>query len=191
MGSYTVNAHQDIGPDGTEKVPPKKLSDRDILAYTAADAFALTTDKPWELEVSSKRLRHFAWLVIVVVMAVHIFMGITVGIGYTGASITPIDQWGFVGVGVVLSIVAYIAFTRPRVRVNPDGVEVRNLIGTRFYPWTVIYGLTFPENARIARLELPEFEFVPMWAMQSADGERVVKAVSDFRVLEARYMPED
>lgn len=186
-----MDANKDAGTDRTGDTPGRTLADRDILAFTAADASALTTDKPWELEVTSKRLRHFAWLLVVVVMAVHIFMGVTVGIGYTGASITPIDQFAFVGVGIVLSIVGYIAFTRPRVRVNPDGVEVRNLIGSRFYPWTIVYGLSFPKRARIARLELPEFEYVPMWSFQAADGERVVDAVTQFRALEARYMPED
>lgn len=191
MGSYTVDAHKDSGADGNGDAAEKKLANRQIHAYTAADTSALTTGKPWELTVTSKRLRQFAWLVVVVVMAVHIFMGVTVGIGYTGAAITPIDQFAFIGVGIVLSIVGYIAFTRPRVQVNEDGVEVRNLIGTRFYPWTVVYGLSFPKNARIARLELPEFEYVPMWAFQAADGERVVQAVTKFRALEGRYMPED
>lgn len=191
MGRYTVDANNGAGTGESGKDANKRLDERQMLAYTAADEFALTTDKPWELEVKSRRLRHFAWLLVVVVMAVHIFMGVTVGIGYTGAAITPIDQFAFIGVGVVLSVVGYIAFTRPRVRVNADGVEIRNLIGTRFYPWAVIYGLSFPKGTRIARLELPEFEYVPMWALQAADGERVVRDVTEFRALEARYMPED
>ena len=37
----------------------------------------------------------------------------------------------------------------------------------------------------------PEFEYVAMWAFFAADGERVMKAVADFRALEDRYMPED
>ncbi|NLP39703.1 MAG: PH domain-containing protein, partial [Corynebacterium pollutisoli] len=86
---------------------------------------------------------------------------------------------------------AYLAFTRPRVRANEDGVEIRNIIGTRFYPWSVAYGLFFPQGARMARLELPEFEYVPMWAMQASDGPAVVQAVSTFRELEAKYMPQD
>lgn len=176
--------------DGTENTPQQKLGDREIHAYAAADA-ALTTDKPWKLVVTSRRLRHFAWLLVVVVMAVHIFMGITVGIGYTGAAVTPVDQVGFVGVGVIISVAAYLAFTRPRVRVNEDGVDVRNLIGSRFYPWSVIYGLTFPKGVRIARMELPEFEYVPLWAFQAADGERVVQAVTEFRELESKHMPQD
>lgn len=166
------------------------LGDRQIHAYAAADA-ALTTDRPWELEARSPRLKQVSWVLVVLIMAVHIFMGVTVGIGYTGAAITPIDQFAFVGIGIIISIVTVIGLSRPRVRANEDGVEVRNMIGSRFYPWSVVYGLSFPKGTRIARLELPEFEYVPVWALQSADGEKVVRAVSQFRDLEAKYMPKD
>lgn len=169
----------------------QKLGDRQIHAYTAADAGAMTSDRPWELVASSKRLRLVAVVLVILIMAVHIFMAVTVGIGYTGAAITPIDQFAFIGVGIIISVVTFIGLSRPRVRVNADGVEVRNLIGSRFYPWSVIYGLSFPKGHRIARLELPEFEYVPVWALQSMDGEQVVRDVAKFRDLEAKYMPED
>ncbi len=175
-------------PTGGEK---KGLSEREAYTYAALDPTALTTDKPWEFEVRSGRLKALAWMLVVVVMAVHIFMASVVDVAYTGASITPIDKFAFIGVGIVVSILGYLAMTRPRVRANVDGVEVRNIIGTRFYPWAVIYGLSFPEGSRMARLELPEFEYVPLWAMQSADGAKVVRAVSEFRELEAKYMPQD
>lgn len=167
------------------------LSERQAYSYNALDPTAVTSTKPWELEIRSKRLKVLAWVVVAVVMAVHIFMGAVVDIAYTGASITPIDKWAFVGVGVIVSVLGYLAFTRPRVRANTDGVEVRNIVGTRFYPWAVIYGLSFPQGSRMARLELPEFEYVPLWAVQAADGAGVVKAVADFRELEAKYMPQD
>ena len=92
---------------------------------------------------------------------------------------------------MLFAIVIFIGLHRPRVRANEDGVDVRNFIGSRFYPWAVIYGLSFPETARVARLELPEFEYVPMWAFLAADGADCVTAVEKFRELEAQYMPED
>jgi len=88
-------------------------------------------------------------------------------------------------------VLSWIALTRPRVRANEDGVQVANIIGTRFYPWTVIYGLSFPKSSRMARLELPEFEYVTLWAIQSGDKERAIRAVEQFRALEAKYMPQD
>ena len=70
-------------------------------------------------------------------------------------------------------------------------MEVSNIIGTRFYPWLVVYGLSFPKGARMARLELPDFEYVPLWAIQSGDKESALRTVGQFRELEAKYMPQD
>ncbi|NLZ58037.1 MAG: PH domain-containing protein [Corynebacterium sp.] len=167
-----------------------RLSDEELQIYTAAFA-GTTTDKPWKLVVTSKTMKQIAWFIVVVVMAVHIFMGAVVDVDFTGAAVSFIDTLAFPGIGVLLSILAYIAFTRARVRANEDGVEVRNFIGTRFYPWAVIYGMSFPKGARVARLELPDFEYVPMWAFQARDGESVVSAVAQFRELENKHMPED
>lgn len=173
-----------------ENKKSRAISEAEMQSYVAADA-AMTSTKPWELEVTSKRMRLYAIAAVVVTMAVHIFLAIVVNIGDTGTTVTSIDQFGYFGVGVVLSIVFYIGLSRPRVRANEDGVDVRNFIGSRFYPWQVIYGLYFPEGARLPRLELPEFEYVPLWAMQAADGKSTIDAVAKFRELEAKYMPED
>ncbi|AKK08863.1 PH domain-containing protein [Corynebacterium testudinoris] len=174
-----------------EKTTRTPLTDEDKALYNALDPHAVTTTKPWELEVRSRRLKLLAWVVVAVVMAVHIFMGAVLDVSFTGATVSFIDMFAFPIVGVVISILGFLAFTRPRLRANEDGVEVRNIVGTRFYPWVVIYGLSFPEGSRMARLELPEFEYVPIWAMQAGDGPSVVAAVSDFRELEAKYMPQD
>ncbi len=169
----------------------KRLSDRELADLNAADPHAVVSTKPWELVVTSRFLSRVALIWVLVVMAVHIFMAAVLDVSFTGLAITTLDKFAFPGVGLIISILSWIALTRPRVRANEDGVEVRNIIGTRFYPWLVIYGLSFPRGSRMARLELPDFEYVPLWAIQSGDKERAVKAVEDFRVLEARYMPQD
>ncbi|AWB84061.1 PH domain-containing protein [Corynebacterium liangguodongii] len=168
----------------------RQLSDEDLTRLYAADPHAVTSTKPWELELRSPFLKKVAIGWVVVVMAVHIFMGAVVDAGFTGLDFTLVDKLAFPGIGVIISALSYVALTRPRVRVNADGVEVRNIIGTRFYPWLVIYGLSFPRSARMARLELPEFEYVPLWAIQAADGKGALAAVDKFRALEAAYMPE-
>lgn len=175
----------------TNSAPGRSISDRDLAYYNALDPHAVTSTKPWELEITSPVLKRVALLLVVLIMAVHIFMGIVVDVEFTGAAVSTIDKFAFPGIGLILSAATWIGLSRPRVRVNEDGVEVRNIIGTRFYPWLVVYGLAFPQGSRMARLELPEFEYVPLWAIQSADKERAVAAVKDFRALEARYMPED
>lgn len=169
----------------------RKLSDEELIYLNALDPHAQTSTKPWELTVKSRFLRRVALAWVVLVVAVHIFMAAVVDVEFTGVAITGIDKFAFVGVGIIISIVSWVCLTRPRVRANEDGVEVANIIGTRFYPWLVIYGLSFPKGSRMARLELPDFEYVPLWAIQAGDKEQALDAVAKFRELEAQYMPED
>lgn len=163
--------------------------ENNLHSYVAADA-ATTTTKPWQLVVTSPRLKLISWISMILVLAIHVFMAIVVVVGDTGAAVTTVDQWAFIGIGLIFVWLCW-GIRRPRVRVNEDGVEVRNFIGARFYPWQLIYGLSFPKRSLAAHLELPDFEFVPMWALFAHDGEHVVNAVSSFRELEARYMPKD
>ncbi|APT92478.1 membrane protein [Corynebacterium phocae] len=181
--------HEDQAPRTQQT--QRTLSESEVLAYTNADPFAMTSTKPWEYEAKSPYLRKIAIAVVVVVMAIHIFMGVTLDIKFTGATVTTIDKFAFPGVGLLISVLAWLALTRPRLRANSDGVEIRNIVGTRFYPWQVIYGLSFPEGSRMARIELPEFEFVPVWALQAGDKPQVIDKVRTFRELEAAYMPQD
>ncbi|OEY23933.1 PH domain-containing protein [Corynebacterium sp. Marseille-P4321] len=166
-------------------------NNQEVAYLNALDPHATTTTKPWELVITSKYLRKVAAVWILVVMAVHFFMAWAVDAEFSGVAITGLDKFAFVGVGIVISVLSWIALTRPHVKANEDGVQVANIIGTRFYPWAVIYGLSFPQGSRMARLELPEFEYVTLWAIQSGDKEHAIKAVRDFRELEAKYMPQD
>ena len=63
------------------------LSDAEIQAYVAADA-ALTTTKPWKLEVTSRRMKLYAFLAAGITLAIHIFLAIVVAIGNTGTAVT-------------------------------------------------------------------------------------------------------
>ena len=105
------------------------LSDAEIQAYVAADA-ALTTTKPWKLEVTSRRMKLYAFLAAGITLAIHIFLAIVVAVGNTGTAVTVIDQWGYFLVGVLFATVIFIGLHRPRVRANEDGVDVRNFIGS-------------------------------------------------------------
>lgn len=182
QGTEDIRAHGPVGATA---------NDRDVALFNALDPYAVTSSKPWEIEIVSHFLRRVAVVAVIVIMAAHIFAGVVVDDEFTGAAITTADKFAFPAIGLILSVCVWLALSRPRVRANEDGVEVRNIIGTRFYPWVVIYGLSFPRGSRMARLELPEFEYVPLWAIQSGDKERAIESVKAFRRLEARYMPED
>lgn len=147
-------------------------------------------DVEWLLEIRSPFLKRLAFICIAVVMVIHLFMAFIVGVGDTGVTITGLDQLSFVGIGILFSLVC-LFLTRPRVRVSADGVEVRNIVNAQFYSWQLIHGLSFPRNAKMARLELPDFEFVPMMALNIYDKDTIAQNVERFRLLEDRYMPED
>ncbi|WP_370591171.1 PH domain-containing protein [Saccharopolyspora montiporae] len=76
-----------------------------------------------------------------------------------------------------------LLLTRPRLRADTDGIEVRNIIGTHRYSWNVSKQISFPNGAPWARLELPEDEYVPIMAIQASDGERAVAAMRKLREL--------
>ena len=164
-------------------------NEEDLARYLAIDP-STTSSKPFPFEAHSKFLVKVMVGLMVIIMAIHIFMAFAVNTGNTGAGINWKDQASFVGVGLILAACCLVLL-RPRVRVNEDGVEIRNFLNPKFYPWSVIYGLNFPKGARWARLELPEFEYVNILALQSGDGTYAVEKVREFRRYEAQYMPQD
>jgi hypothetical protein len=100
----------------------------------------------------------------------------------TGANFALSDQVAMFGVGLMLALGA-LWFTRPRVRADRDGVEVRNMLGARRFPWSEVVQVSFPGGSPWARLELPHDEYVPMLAIQAMDGERAVAAMRELRRL--------
>ncbi|MDT7559779.1 MAG: hypothetical protein QOI68_4249, partial [Pseudonocardiales bacterium] len=79
------------------------------------------------------------------------------------------------------------ARTLARVRADADGVEVRNLLITRYLPWSEVLEVSFPDGARWARLELPDDEYLPVSAIQLVDGQRAVTAIGELRALHAAH----
>lgn len=144
----------------------------------------------WEREFTSPFLRRLAWIVVAFILAIHIFMAFIVAVGNTGVAVTFADQLGFVGIGLIFCVPA-LGLLRPRVRVNSTGVEVRNVVNAQFYPWEIIYGLSFPASSKWARLELPDFEFVPMMALNVYDKNLIAQRVEQFRQCEDKYMPDE
>lgn len=135
-------------------------------------------------------MRYGAWMGAVVIVAVHIVVSQLVMIRASGVIFRTSDQVSFVALGVILAGVVLL-LTRPRVRVGPSGVSVRNVLGDRLIPWSQVRGVTFPRGKRWARLELPHDEYIPLVAIQSVDKEDAVAAMQAMRALAARYRPAD
>ncbi|NMD96557.1 PH domain-containing protein [Rhodococcus sp. BL-253-APC-6A1W] len=146
-----------------------------------------SADTRWELEVRPAKMRLWVVLGAVFVLAVHIGAALVLrGGGDSGVHLRLADQIAILTIGIALSG-ALLLFTRPRFRAGADGVAVRNVVAERHVPWDEVRGLSFPEGAPWARLELPYDEYVPVVAVQARDGGSAVDALDRFRELEARY----
>lgn len=139
------------------------------------------------LEVTPRKIKIYAWSLAVVLVLGHSFVAwlLKAG-GDSGIAFKTGDQAGMVGIGIILAGGALL-FARPRLRLGPDGVTVRNLLGENTYPWDVVEGFSFPEGAQFAHLELPRDEFVAIWAIQARDGELAVQSLDRGREVAAVY----
>jgi hypothetical protein len=126
------------------------------------------------------RVRWFAGIGAVVLFAGFAVAGVFLPDSDTGAKFTASDQVAMFGIGLVLAVGA-LWFIRPRVRADRDGVEVRNMLGARRFPWSEVKQVSFPDGSPWARLELPDDEYVPVLAIQAMDGERAVTAMRELR----------
>jgi len=127
------------------------------------------------------KVRVFASVAAVIVLAVFVVVALLLRRDGTGVSFYLSDQIAMVGVGVVLAGGAML-WARPRVRADREGIEVRNVLMAKRFAWRDIE-LTFPDGSAWARVELPDDEYVPVLAVQAIDGDRAVTAMRELRRL--------
>ncbi|WP_019204331.1 PH domain-containing protein [Tsukamurella sp. 1534] len=138
-------------------------------------------------EASPRKIKIYAWAVAIVLIVGHGAVGLSLTMGGdTGPLFRTSDKIGMALIGVVLAGGALL-FTRPRLRIGPDGVAVRNLLNENTYGWDVVQGFSFPKGTAFARLELPQDEYVSVWAIQARDGELAVQAIARARELSDIY----
>jgi Bacterial PH domain len=129
-----------------------------------------------------RKVRAVAIPLAVVLVALFVVIAVLLRNTPTGAYFQLSDQIAMAFVGVLLAC-AVLLLTRPRVRADAGGIEVRNILGATWYPWTVVRSVSFPDGSAWARLELPSDEYVSVMAVQAADGDRAVAAVRALRAL--------
>jgi hypothetical protein len=71
------------------------------------------------------------------------------------------------------------------VRADAAGIEVRNIVSTRWLAWADVERVAFPDGASWARLDLPDDEYLHVMAIQAVDGDRSVAAMRELRALHA------
>ena len=147
------------------------------------------TDSDWDAQLRPHLTPYFAYAGAVVIIVAHIIIGLLLKIGATGVIFQTSDQAAMAGLGVVLAGLVLL-FARPRLRVGPAGLSVRNVLSDRLVSWDDIVGVSFPVGARWARIDLPDDEYIPLMAIQSVDKERAVDAMNTVRALMKRYRPD-
>jgi hypothetical protein len=129
-------------------------------------------------------VRRAAWVCAVAVVVVFTAVASVLRNTETGVVFRPADQVAMVLLGVLLAA-GILLLARPRVRADAEGVEVRNTGWPRYVPWDLVRAVSFPDGASWARLDLPDYEHVPVLAVQAVDGRRAVEAIRALRALHA------
>lgn len=138
-------------------------------------------------DVVTARPRRSAWMsagLAVLLLAVFVTVSLLLRSEDTGAIFRLSDQIAMIGIGALLAAAALL-FATPRVRADANGVYVRNIGVARRFAWSEVLSVSFPDGASFARLELPDFEYYSIMAIQAVDREHAVAAVRGLRRLHA------
>ncbi|AHH19280.1 PH domain-containing protein [Nocardia nova] len=140
----------------------------------------------WDLEVRPRRAVRVTRIVAAVIAVLFIVAGVLSSNSTTGVNFRGADQVAIICFGLLLAG-AVLLLARPRVRVGPSGVVVRNILGDNEFDWADIRGISIPDKKAWARLELAGDEYVPMLAIRVNDKEYAADAMDRFRELGAKY----
>ncbi|HEU0089965.1 MAG TPA: PH domain-containing protein [Pseudonocardiaceae bacterium] len=138
------------------------------------------------LEIRPRRALRVAVVAAVLLVAVFTTVAVLLRRTPTGVYFRVSDQVAMVALGMLLAGAALL-FARPRVRAGTEGVEVRNLLGSRMLPWELVLRVSFPDGAPWARLELPDDEYIAVMAIQASDGRHAVQAIRALRAVHAEH----
>ncbi|KUI11901.1 hypothetical protein AU193_01930 [Mycobacterium sp. GA-1285] len=140
----------------------------------------------WDVEIRPHLAPYFAYGAAALILGAHVTVGALLKIGSTGVIFRTADQVAIALLGVVIAAVV-LMFARPRLRVGASGVAVRNLLGDKTIPWSDVVDISFPRGARWARVDLPDYEYIPVMAIQAVDKGRAVDAMDRVRDVLERY----
>jgi hypothetical protein len=143
----------------------------------------------YDLEVKPHLTPYFAYGAAFLIAAAHITVGFLLKVRSSGVIFQTADQVAIGSLGVIIGCLVLL-FARPRLRVGPEGLSVRNLLAYRLIPWSDVVDVSFPKGARWARVDLPDDEYIPLMAIQSVDKQRAVDSMDAVRTLMARYRAE-
>lgn len=144
------------------------------------------SEPTYELDVRPRKTARFAIGIAILLVAFHTLCAVLLRMSDTGVYFRTNDQFAMVGLGLLLGG-GVLLLARPRLRVGASGVRVRNAFSEKELPWSEVLGVSFPDGAAWARIELDDDEYIPVLAIQSNDREYAVDAVQRFRKLGQKY----
>jgi hypothetical protein len=92
------------------------------------------------------------------------------------------DQTAMIGLGILIGL-GFLAFCRPRVIADDEGIKIRNVVGGYELPWSVVRAVRFDRNSPWAQLELFDDEQVSIHALQAVDKDYALDGVRSLRAL--------
>jgi hypothetical protein len=134
--------------------------------------------------VRPRRVLRFAWVGAVVTVASFVAIAVVLRNSDTGVYFRLADQVAMVLLGLFIAG-GVLLLARPRVRADAAGIEVRNILVTRYVPWELVTGVAFPDGASWARLDLPDDEYIPLLAIQATDRGYAADGIAKVRALYA------
>jgi hypothetical protein len=147
-----------------------------------------TDRETWDVVLRPHRTPYFVYAAAFLIAVAHIVVGLLLKVRSSGVVFQTADQVAIALLGLVIAAVVLL-FARPRLRVGPAGMSVRNLLGDKLIEWPDIVDVSFPVGNRWARIDLPDDEYIPVMAIQAVDKNRAVDAMDTVRGLLARYRP--
>ncbi len=143
---------------------------------------------PVLLTVRPRRIAIHASVAASAVIVVMIVVAFKLRSSDTGVIFRTSDALAMALLGVLFAG-GLMLTARPRLRVDENGMWVRNILGERFVAWPLIRRIAFPEGAVWAQLELADDETMSLMAIQAMDKSRAVEALRSARALHTRYAP--
>jgi hypothetical protein len=142
------------------------------------------TDSPDQLIARPRRGRTVAFVLAGLIVVVFTVIALLLkGKTDSGKSLfRPEDQVAMIILGL-LAAAGVLLFTRPTVIADRSGVRVRNLLGWRQLPWTMIAAVRFDRGNPWVTLDLANDDVIAVMAVQAADKEYAVSAVRGLRAM--------
>ena len=137
--------------------------------------------------IRPRRIRRVCWVLAPVVVLFFAVLAWALGgtpaeIGESGGAFSLSDQIAMAGLGL-LGAGGILLLARPRVTADDRTVTIQNIIGGYRLPWAVVREVRFERGSPWATLELEDDDVVAVMAVQAADKDHAVAAVTALRDL--------